>query len=132
MSVREWTFLSNHAHVLICIARDPDSRVRDIADQVGLTVRAVQRILLELQTAGFLDHERIGRRNHYTINLDGQLRHPLEGGASIRNLLRDLVDPKQLRAASIEAKNADAKNAGAKNTGAKNAGSTSTSGKKGG
>ena len=104
MSLREWTFLSNHAHVLICIARDPDTRVRDIADQVGLTVRAVQRILVELATAGFLDHERIGRRNHYSINLDGQLRHPLEHGASIRNLLKDLVDPEHLKAASIATK----------------------------
>ena len=100
MSFREWTFLSNHAHVLICIARDPDCRVRDIAGQIGLTVRAVQRILGELESAGFLEHERVGRRNHYTINLDGQLRHPLEEGASIRNLLKDVVDPKHLRAAA--------------------------------
>ena len=122
MSIREWTFLSNHAHVLICIARDPDTRVRDIADKVGLTVRAVQRILVELQTAGFLEPERIGRRNHYTINLDGQLRHPLEGGASIRNLLRDLVDPKHLRAASIGAKSATTKSAPTKDTGNKSTG----------
>ena len=103
MSLREWTFLSNHAHVLICIARDPDCRVRDIADQVGLTVRAVQRILVELASAGFLEHERIGRRNHYTINLDAQLRHPLEADASVRNLLKDLVEPKHLRAAAARA-----------------------------
>ena len=101
MSLREWTFLSNHAHVLICIARDPDSRVRDIADQVGLTVRAVQRILVELEKAGIVEAERIGRRNHYAINLDGPLRHPLEQGASVRNLLRDIVEPKQLRAVAI-------------------------------
>ncbi len=101
MSLREWTFLSNHSHVLICIARDPDSRVRDIADHVGLTVRAVQRILVELEKAGFVEVERVGRRNHYAINLDGSLRHPLEKGASVRNLLRDLVEPKQLRAVAV-------------------------------
>lgn len=100
MSLREWTFLSNHAHVLVCIARDTDSRVRDIADQVGLTVRAVQRILVELESAGFIEHERVGRRNHYTINLDGQLRHPIEADVSVRHLLKNLVEPKQLRAAA--------------------------------
>jgi len=94
-----WTFLSNHAHVLICIARDPDCRVRDIADQVGITDRAVMRILAELEDEGFIEHEKVGRRNHYQINLEGSLRHPLEEGTALRQLLKNLVDPRLLRAA---------------------------------
>jgi len=92
MSQREWTFLSNHTHVLICIVRDTSSRVRDIADKVGLTPRAVQRILVELESAGFLEHERVGRRNHYIPNLNGELRHPLEEGVSVQQLLTYLVN----------------------------------------
>ena len=87
----QWTFLSNHAHVLVCIARNPDTRVRDIADQVGITERAVQRIISELEEAGFVSHERNGRRNHYKIDPDRGLRHEPESGVSIRALLSSVV-----------------------------------------
>lgn len=94
MSTRTWTFLSNHSHVLICIARDADCRVRDIAEQVGITERAVQRILAELETEGVVHHERVGRRNHYNINFDAELRHELEAGVSLRQLLRGVLGSK--------------------------------------
>jgi DNA-binding MarR family transcriptional regulator len=63
----QWTFLSNHAQVLLCVAHDPSSRLRDIGERVGITERAVHRIVDELVTAGYLIRERRGRRNHYAI-----------------------------------------------------------------
>lgn len=94
-----WTFLSNHSHVLVCIARNPDARVRDIAEHAGITERAVQRIIVELEDAGFVSHKRLGRRNHYTIHPDKSLRHELEAGVSIRQLLNQLVTPAQMHRA---------------------------------
>ena len=82
-----WTFLSNHSHVIICLARDAEMRVRDIAIAVGITERAVIRIILELEEAGYIRKERIGRRNHYTIAPEKHLRHPLESHHSIRAIL---------------------------------------------
>jgi len=72
-----WVFLTNHAHVLLCVARDPDVRARDIADRVGITERAAQRILSDLLSEGYLSREKIGRRNRYTVNPRGHLRHPV-------------------------------------------------------
>lgn len=69
-----WVFLTNHAHVLLCVARDRDSRTRDIAEQVGITERAAQRIVAELIAEGYLDRTKVGRRNHYEINRQGHLR----------------------------------------------------------
>lgn len=89
-SSHKWTFLSNHAHVLVCIMRDEDVRVREIADRVGITERAVQRILNELEEAGTLVRERQGRRNHYIIQNDVPLRHPLEEGCTVGRLLEVL------------------------------------------
>src|SRR5437764_12746985 len=71
-----WVFLSNHAHVLLCIARDRDFRTRDIAAQVGITERAAQRIVSDLITDGYLKRTTVGRRNHYEINRRGHLRSP--------------------------------------------------------
>ena len=83
-----WTFFTNHAHVLIAISRNPDLRQRDIAQLVGITEGAVQRILHELEDAGYLFRERVGRRNHYQIVDELPLRHPLETGRSIADILR--------------------------------------------
>lgn len=83
----EWTFLTNHAHVIVCVARDPGMRMRDIADHVGITERAAQRIVAELVDAGYLERERDGRRNQYTLNAELPLRHPLERGNVIGDLL---------------------------------------------
>ena len=63
----KWTFLTNHAHVLVCLTQNPEARMRDVAQLIGVTERAVQRIVAELEEAGYLTHEREGRRNHYTV-----------------------------------------------------------------
>ncbi|HEX8346647.1 MAG TPA: helix-turn-helix domain-containing protein [Actinoplanes sp.] len=84
---REWTFLTNHAHVLLAIARDPNARLRDVADAVGITERAAQAIVADLEAAGYLHHRRVGRRNQYTVNRSGRFRHPAEADRSIGDLL---------------------------------------------
>ncbi|QQR90050.1 MAG: winged helix-turn-helix transcriptional regulator [Myxococcales bacterium] len=84
--VQHWSFLSNHAHVLICIARDATVRVRDIALTVGITERAVQRILGELEDARVIRREREGRRNHYAIDGRRHLRHKLESNHTVKEL----------------------------------------------
>ena len=71
-----WVFLTNHANVLLCVARDPDARSRDIAERVGITERAAQRILSDLLAEGYLSKIKQGRRNRYTVNRTGHLRHP--------------------------------------------------------
>lgn len=82
-----WTFLTNHAHVLVCIAEEPDIRGRDIANRVGITERAAQAIIADLAEAGYLTRTREGRRNRYAVNPDGPLRHPLEREHTIGELL---------------------------------------------
>jgi DNA-binding MarR family transcriptional regulator len=82
-----WTFFTNHAHVLFCISEDADIRMRDVADRVGITERAAQRIVAELEEAGFLEHERIGRRNHYELRPEVALRHPIETHVTVGDLL---------------------------------------------
>lgn len=82
-----WTFLTNHTHVLICIAEDTSVRERDIAARVGITERAVQRIVTELCDAGYVSKLRQGRRNVYTVHLDRPLRHPVEGHRTASELL---------------------------------------------
>ena len=82
-----WTLLSNYAHVLICLAIDPSMRMRDVAIQVGLTERAVQRIVTELEEAKILTRDRVGRRNRYRIHTDQRLRHPLETHSTVGALL---------------------------------------------
>jgi DNA-binding Lrp family transcriptional regulator len=88
-----WTFLTNHAHVLIAISRDPELRQRDISRLVGITEGAVQRILHELEDAGFLRRERVGRRNRYHVDADRPLRHPLERNHTVAEILRSVNDP---------------------------------------
>ncbi len=92
MSTNGWTFLTNHSHVLLCIAGNPDVLLREVADQVGITERATQRIVAELEDAGYLSHERIGRRNHYHVHVHLPLRHPLEDHLEIGALLRVLAE----------------------------------------
>ena len=91
-AAHRWTFLSNHTHVLLCVKRDGSARVRDIAAQVGITERAVQRILNELDEAGALVKERHGRRNQYIVNDDVPLRHPLERECTVGKLMEALGD----------------------------------------
>jgi DNA-binding MarR family transcriptional regulator len=89
-----WRFLTNHTQVLLCIARDPDVRLRDVAEQVGITERAAQRILAELVDAGYVVRERLGRRNRYVINPTTEMRHPAQGGQEVGNLI-NLLQPSE-------------------------------------
>ena len=82
-----WTFLSNHAHVLILLAKEPEILLRDVADLVGITERAVQKIVADLEKSGFFKKEKIGRCNRYNINMKIPLRHPLEAHKQIGELL---------------------------------------------
>ena len=82
-----WTFVTNHTQVLLCIARDRDIRLRDIAARIGITERAAQRILADLVSAGYVDRERDGRRNRYTVNPDLRMRHPAQEGHDIGEML---------------------------------------------
>jgi DNA-binding MarR family transcriptional regulator len=85
---KSWTFLSNHTHVLICLHRDPAMRLSEVATLVGITERAVQAIVADLEEAGVITRTREGRRNRYTIHPDRPLRHPVEHGTTVRDLLR--------------------------------------------
>lgn len=86
----QWTFLTNHTHVIICLVRDPETRVRDMALEIGITERAVIRILSELELDGVITKLREGRRNRYTIDLDFPLRHQLESQYTLRKLTKSL------------------------------------------
>jgi predicted transcriptional regulator len=83
----EWTFLTNHARVLIALAQDPEARGRDVAGLIGITERAVQAIVADLTENRYLTKKREGRRNTYTINRKGRLRHPLESAHSVGELI---------------------------------------------
>jgi predicted transcriptional regulator len=89
----KWTFLSNHGQVLLCIARDPDVRLREIAEQIGITERAAHRIVGELADAGYILRQRNGRRNRYTITSHLGLPDPLARDRSIGDLLSVLGAP---------------------------------------
>jgi Transcriptional regulators len=82
-----WTFLTNHAQVLVCIARDPGVRLRDIGERVGITERAAHRIVAELADAGYITRERNGRRNYYTINAHLPLPDPIARDQNVGELL---------------------------------------------
>ncbi|MCE2855752.1 MAG: winged helix-turn-helix transcriptional regulator [Ilumatobacteraceae bacterium] len=84
----DWNFLSNHAHVLVCLARDPEARLRDIAIDVGITERRVSSIVTDLEAEGVVKISRVGRRNSYSINRRARLRHPLESHQTVGDLLR--------------------------------------------
>ncbi|KJY20763.1 MULTISPECIES: helix-turn-helix transcriptional regulator [Streptomyces] len=88
-----WTFLTNHARVLIAIARDPGIRLRDIAASCDLTERTVQAIVTDLETDGYLTRTRDGRRNRYAIAPGARFRHPAEAGREITGLLTYLAGP---------------------------------------
>src|SRR5690349_15578800 len=90
---RGWQFVTNHTQVLLAVSRDPDLRLRDIADDLGITVGSAQRILSDLVDAGFVTRERHGRRNRYVVQRDSEmLRHNAQNGQQIGGLL-DLLQP---------------------------------------
>ena len=88
----DWTFLSNHGHVLVALVRDPHARTRDLADAVGITERAVQHIIADLVEHGYVEKEKAGRRNHYRVIRSSRFRHDLESGVTLGafvDLVRD-------------------------------------------
>ena len=87
---KAWTFLTNHAQVLLCLAETPDIRLRDVAERVGITERATQRILAELIEGGYVETERVGRRNRYTVDRRHAMRHSAQLGHEIGALLQAL------------------------------------------
>jgi len=87
-----WTFLTNHSHVLVCLASDPLMRMRDVAEKVGITERAVIRIIGDLERAGAILKTRDGRRNRYSIDLDLPLRHPIEAHRTVGELLAPVLE----------------------------------------
>jgi hypothetical protein len=91
----EWTFLSNHAHVLLCIAREPEVRLREVAHRVGMTERAVQRLVADLEEGGYLSRSRAGRRNRYEVHLDRPMKHPVESNREVGVLLNLILRPDQ-------------------------------------
>ena len=83
-----WTFLTNHGHVLILLAHNPSIVLRKVAEVVGITERAVQRIIADLQGEGFIERQKVGRQNHYRIIRERKLRHAVEAHRTIGDLLR--------------------------------------------
>jgi hypothetical protein len=86
-----WTFFSNHTHVLVCLAKNPESSLRVVAQTIGLTERAVQRIVADLESAGVLERHKEGRQNRYRLHFEVALRHPLESHRTIGDVLASLV-----------------------------------------
>ena len=90
----DWSFLTSHAHVLLCVAREPGMRLRDVAQCVGITERATHRLVCDLEEAGYLTRHRVGRRNYYEVHPDAPLRHPLERGHDVGEVLAALLKQK--------------------------------------
>ena len=84
---RGWTFMTNHTHIVVCLARDPSLTVRQLAIDVGITERSVQRILAELEEEGVVTRAKEGRRNRYKVSRKFRLRHPLESQHTLGELL---------------------------------------------
>ncbi|MBC2607257.1 helix-turn-helix transcriptional regulator [Pelagicoccus albus] len=84
---RSWTFFSNHTHVLVCLYDDEDMTLREVAERVGITERAVQKMVAELEVAGIVTRIKKGRRNSYTVDTKANLRHPIESHRTVGDLL---------------------------------------------
>ena len=100
-----WDFLTNHAHVLLCVADDPGIRLRDIAVAVGITERGAHKILSELVDDGYVLRERQGRRNRYTVKPDLPLRHPLVHDREVGDLLEVLLRPERVKKLGARTRN---------------------------
>ena len=106
----DWKFLTNHAHVLLCVAHEPDIRLREIADAVGITERAAHRIIAELEDGGYISRERRGRRNIYRFHPDTVMRHPNLQHSMLRELtlgelVAPLIDPRALNGTAAASAN---------------------------
>lgn len=93
----EWTFFSNYAHVLIFLAENPEARLREVAERVGITERSAMRLITHLDQAGILTRVKRGRRNHYVIDMSAHLRHPIESHCTVGGLLEMVLTPDGLR-----------------------------------
>jgi DNA-binding IclR family transcriptional regulator len=94
VQMAEWKFITNHAQVLLCVAHDPEIRLREIAGACGITERAAHRIIADLEEAGYISRERMGRRNRYEFHPEVAMRHPRLGHALLRDIkMGDLVAP---------------------------------------
>jgi len=91
-----WTLFSNHGHVLFCLARNSGARLRDVAADVGITERAVQKIVRDLQDGGMISVEKTGRRNGYRIHKKQTLRHKLEADCKLRDLIKVVIQDSEL------------------------------------
>ena len=91
MSRDSWTFLTNHGHVLVCLAVEPDVLLRDVASSIGITERCVQQIVADLERSGMIVRVRVGRRNRYILRREEQFRHPVEAGVTVGDFV-DLVE----------------------------------------
>lgn len=91
---RSWTFLTNHGHVLVCISQNPDIRIAEIADQVGIGERAAHRIVQDLVADGYVVRTHVGRRNTYSVDFSRSLRHPLESDHAIGDVFKVLAKPR--------------------------------------
>ena len=87
----KWTFLTNHSHVLILLAKSPDLTLRDIAEKIGITERRVHNIVSELEESGYLERERVGRRNTYVLSLNKSLRHPVESHKTVGDIVKVIL-----------------------------------------
>src|SRR6266496_1603666 len=94
---KSWTFLTNYAQVLLAIAQNGDIRLKDVADRVGITERATQRIVQDLVEANYLERRRVGRRNHYVINPDAEMRHAAQQGHPVGQLLSLVLPEDQVK-----------------------------------
>ena len=91
----DWTFLTNHAQVLVCVANDPGARLRDIGQRVGITERAAHRIVVDLTAAGYITRQRNGRRNQYTINAHLPVHDPIAREQNVGQLIEVLTAPQR-------------------------------------
>ena len=90
-----WTFFTNHAHVLLCLSQNCNARLRDVADRVGITERAVHKIVSDLEQEGIVVRTREGRRNRYQINTGMPMRHPMEAHCSIGQIIETILKPRK-------------------------------------
>ena len=97
MTETQWTFFSNYAHVLVCLAESPEATLREVADRVGITERSAQRLITHLDEGGILQREKQGRRNSYVIDTSAHLRHPLEQHCTVGELLQTVLSPARVR-----------------------------------
>jgi len=93
----QWTFFSNYAHVLVCLAESPEATLREVAARVGITERSAQRIITHLDEAGILQREKNGRRNSYVIDTSAHLRHPLEVHCTVGEMLKTVLSPARVQ-----------------------------------